>query len=81
LLRPAKESEQPTVIRSAAKCVPPDKPATRKTDARAAAAAVFAELINVRAPGAGFVQQHAPQPERPDRLAVGTGAGFGVMPA
>jgi hypothetical protein len=54
---------------SAAKCVPPDKPALRKTDGHAAAAPVFAELINVRATGAGCAQQHAPSAKQSDTIA------------
>jgi hypothetical protein len=54
-----KESGPLAVICSAAKCVPPDKPVSRKTDGHAAAAAVFTELINVRATGACSAQQHA----------------------
>jgi hypothetical protein len=55
-----KESEPLAVICCGAKYVPPDKPAWRKTDRHAAAAAVFAELINITATWAGCAQQHPP---------------------
>jgi hypothetical protein len=60
-------------ICSAAKCVPPDKPGSRETDGHAAGAAVFAELINVRASGGGLCAAACPlrKPKRYDRQAAG----------
>ena len=64
-----KESEPLVVICSSAKCVPPDKPASRKTDGHAAGAAVFAELINVRAPGGGLCAAACPSANQGDMIA------------